>query len=553
MIERTETAGIDFVHENGGRGDFYYVEIIGSGGALLDFDGDGDLDLYAVQGAVLGTHDAGARGNMPRDRFFRNESSRTESSSTERQRNATSSLRFVDATDAIGLDQRGYGMGVATGDFNNDGWVDLYLTQLGANILLRNVQGKHFEDVTAQAGDGALAGRGMSTSAAFVDLDGDGWLDLYVVDYLRYDLASDKACFDMVGLREYCGPQSYAPARDSLFRNRGDGTFETITTSAGIDRDGAGLGVVTGDFDGDGRIDIYVANDQAPNHLWMNAGDFTFVEEAMIRGSAVDGQGRAEASMGVDAVDLDHDGDLDLHMTHLISETNTLYRNDGDGYFEDVSLQTLLGTQSLRWTGFGCAFFDLDRNGWLDLVVANGAVRADPTLRSDGDPFPYREPNLLFLNDGGQGWTEVGHTMPAFGPLHVSRGVTPGDLDNDGDLDLLVFNNRGRLQVFENPLRTANPWIGLSLIDRHGRDALGAKVTLRGSTGKLTRWLRTTSGFLAARDPRLLIGLEPVGLTPSVEVVWPTGEVETWSALMSDRYHRLVEGTGDPGAQEGRP
>jgi len=301
---------------------------------------------------------------------------------------------------------------------------------------------------------------------------------------------------------------------------------------------------VPGDFDGDGRVDIYVGNDQAPNFLWMNQGGGTFREEAMFRGSAVDRHGKAEASMGIDAADLDHDGDLDLLLTHLIGETNTLYRNDGQGLFEDASLSTDLGTRSLRWTGFGCSFFDLDRDGWLDVFVANGAVRANPELRAAGDDFPYREPNLLFINDGHGGFEEVSVGSPDLAAAHVSRGVAPGDLDNDGDLDLVVFNGRGPLQIFVNPLRSKQPWIGLRLVSKEGRDALGARVSITRSDGqKILRRVRT-AGYLTTRDPRLLFGLGDEDVRPSIEVLWPDGSVEGWTDLENNQYHLLEQGQG---------
>ena len=543
LVDRTAVSGLDFTHDHGGKGRYFYAEIMNGGGALLDFDNDGDLDVYAVQGQEL--PEVTSQPPILRDRLFRNEG-------VQEADDGVPTPVFTDVTEELGLDITGYGFGAATGDFDNDGWTDLYVTQLGANILLRNVGGERFEDVTATAG---VAGDGMSTSAAFVDLDRDGFLDLFVTNYLRYTLATDKKCTDMVGVPEYCGPQSYDPARDRLYRNRGDGTFEDVTTAAGINRDGAGLGVVTGDFDGDGWMDFYVANDQAPNHLWMNQGAnggvFQLFEEAMYRGSALDRNGKAEASMGVEVADLDHDGDEDLFMTHLIGETNTLYLNDGAGQFEDVSLGTTLGSQSLRWTGFGCAFFDLDRDGWLDLYVANGAVRADPQQRAAGHPFPYQEPNLLFHNNGEGDFTNISDVVQFDGEDRVSRGVVPGDMDNDGDMDLVVFNTHGPMRLLLNTSETANHWLGLRLTglqdgDPPGRDMLGARVEVGLSNGqRLVRRVRTATSYMSARDPRVLVGLGTAAEPVDVLVDWPDGTQERWPELAVDAYHELVQGRGE--------
>ena len=539
LVDRAAEAGLHFVHDHGGTGRYYYVEIMTGGGGLFDFDNDGDLDLYAVQGQELHyPPETSPPTKSLRDHLYRNEG--TEGAA------ADGVPRFVEVGEELGLEATGYGMGVATGDYDNDGWTDLYVTQFGTNLLLRNVEGQRFEDVTQTAGVGA---GGMSTSAAFVDIDRDGFLDLYVTNYLRYTLATDKICTDMVGLQEYCGPQSYEGARDRLFRNRGNGTFEDITEAAGIDRDGPGLGVVTGDFDGDGWMDLYVANDQAPNHLWMNqgaTGELGFREEAMYRGSALDRDGKAEASMGVEVADLDNDGDEDLFMTHLIGETNTLYLNDGAGQFQDTSLGSTLGVSSLRWTGFGCVFFDVDRDGWLDLFVANGGVRADPELRAAGDPFPYREPNLLLLNDVQGDFFDLSEKIPDFEPYHVSRGAAPGDLDNDGDMDLVVFNVNGPLRLFLNTTPSTHHWLGLQLLSPEGRDLLGATAVVTLADGRrILRQVRTTTSYLAARDPRLFIGLGAVDQPPVVEVLWLDGTRESWSGLEIDRYHRLVQGSGE--------
>lgn len=520
--------GLDFVHESGARGAYYYVEIMSAGGGVFDFDGDGDLDVYATQGVDLD-------GDLERrDRLFLNQGN-----------DAEGRPRFADTSDVIRASLEGYGMGVAAGDFDGDGWVDLYVTQLGRNVLLRNVEGRELVDVTEKAG--VAGAETLSTSAAFVDLDRDGLLDLYVVNYLVYSREKDRECIDLVGLREYCGPQSYAPERDVVYRNLGGGRFADVTAAVGIDLSGPGLGVITGDFDADGWTDVYVANDQAANHLWSNEGldeeqgFVRFVEQAPMRGAAVDQDGKVEASMGVDAADVDSDGDEDLLMTHLIGETNTLYLNDGAGFFTDSSLRFASGRGSLPWTGFGCAFVDLDLDGRIDLLVANGAVRANLDQRAAGDPFPYREPNLVFLqNDGGD--LTSSRVLSAETPIEVSRGLATGDLDNDGDLDWLVFNLGGPLQLHWNR-SPADGWIGLDLRTADGRPALGATIRAENDQGaQLLRRVRSEGSYLSSRDPRVVLGLE-ASAPVEVEITWPDGERQTVENLEPGRYHRIDQET----------
>ncbi|MCG8459268.1 MAG: CRTAC1 family protein, partial [Holophagales bacterium] len=518
----------------GADGRFYYVEIMAGGGALFDFDNDGDLDLYVVQGGPIDP--GGASGGT--DLLFVN----TGVADDGRP-------RFELRSDVGAAD--GYGMGVAAGDFDGDGWTDLYVTRVGGNVLLRNLEGRRFEDVTELAG---VAGNELSSSATFVDLDQDGKLDLYVVNYLRYTLATDKECTDMVGLREYCGPQSYDPEQDRLYRNLGNGRFEDISEAAGIDRAGPGLGVVAGDFDGDGRPDLYVANDQASNHLWLNVTDPgsppSFRDEAMLRGAALDGRGRAEASMGVDAGDIDGDGDEDLFMTHLIGETNTLYSNDGQGQFEDISLRFSSGRASLPWTGFGCALMDVDLDGRLDLFVANGAVRAAHERRAAGDVFPYQEPDLLFLRSADGDFVDVSERVEGLHPDHVSRGVATGDVDNDGDVDWVVFHAGGPLRLFLNqtlhPHREAPDslrWLGLDLRTASGSPALGAEVRLYLDDGSVAlRTVRAGRGYMTSGDPRLRFGLGEGAEPADIEIRWPDGSREHRAVPPLGSYHRWTAG-----------
>ena len=549
LVDIAAATGLDFVHRNGMTGEHYFVETVGAGGALADFDGDGDLDVVLVQSGPLppvagGSHDSHGGGT----RIFRND--------LELDADGRARPRFVDITEASGLRAFGYGMGAAVGDYDDDGRPDLYLTCFGSNQLWRNVgepgTGLRFEDVTAAAG---VDDPRWSTSAAFADVDADGRLDLFVTQYVDFRLATHRPCRSPGGRPDYCGPQSYGGETDRLFLNRGDGTFLDISAVAGLlDAPSSGLGVTAADFDDDGRLDFYVANDLARNHLWRQADPDPapgaaprFTEIALERGAAVDMLGRAQASMGVVAADLDADGDDDLFMTHLSADTNTLYVNDGQGFFNDRSAAGGLGTPSLPNTGFGIGLFDLDNDGALDLAVANGAVKVIERQVLAGSPFPLEEPDQLFRNRGDGTFEEITSAAGAeFSRLAVSRGVAVGDLDNDGLADLLLTANNGPVRLFHNRSPKTNAWIGLRLLLREGgRDALGARVEIVRPDGSvLRRRAASDGGYLVSNDPRVLVGLGADPAIAEVRVRWPDGAEETWTGLEPGRYHTLIVGRG---------
>jgi hypothetical protein len=538
-------AGIRFVHFNGMTGALYYPEIVGPGAALLDYDDDGDLDLYLVQGELLGPGKTLADatlppppGSPPGDRLYRND--------LAVRPDGTRVIRFTDVTEAAGLRREGYGIGVATGDFDNDGRVDLYVARYGSNTLWRNHGDGTFGDVTARAG---VDDPRLSVSASFFDLDRDGWLDLYVVNHVAFDLTAHKPCVGPLGSLEYCATRMYPRVPGSLFRNRGDGTFEDVSQPAGVTAAfGAGLGVVSADFNGDGWADLYVANDGDPNQLWLNQGDGTFRDEALLAGAAVNADGANEAGMGVDAGDFDGDGDEDLFLSHDTQETNTLYVNDGTGWFQDRSTETGVGPPSLPFTGFGAGWVDYDNDGWLDLFVANGAVRRMGEAKVTVDPFPLRQTNQLFANLGNGRFREVtGEAGAAFRAAAVGRGAAFGDVDNDGDVDVLVANNSGPPALLLNQIGSRNRWVGLRLLDAAGRDALGARVALElDSGGTLWRRVHTDGSYASASDPRLVIGLGQAGVR-GLRVHWPGGRVEDWPPPEPGRYTVLREGGGRPG------
>jgi hypothetical protein len=467
----------------------------------------------------------------PRGRLFRNDL--TVSQGGKR------TLRFTDVTQKSGIIATGYGMGVAVGDINNDGWPDLYLTNLGSNQMYLNKRDGTFEDVTKKSGTDDPR---WSTSASFVDYDRDGWLDLIVVNYAEFSVNNNPTCYATTSAKDYCTPRAFRAPGNRLFHNKGNGTFEDVTAAAGVDKEfGHGLGVVAADFDGDGWIDIYVANDGDPNQLWTNQKNGTFKNDALLAGAAVNRDGKAEAGMGVDAGDFDGNGTEDIFVTHLMDETNTLFTNLGKAVFEDRTRETGVGIPGRRFTGFGTVFFDYDNDGWLDLFVANGAVQLLPELLRKGDPYPLGQPNQLFHNNGKGSFVEVVDRAGAtFQLLEVSRGAAFGDIDNDGDTDVIVTNSNGPARLLLNQTGNRNHWLGLRLLDKSGRDMLGARVEIVITKDKvLWRRARTDGSYLSANDPRVVAGLGNAARIDAMRVHWPDGSVTEHKNPAIDRYSTL--------------
>jgi hypothetical protein len=432
-------------------------------------------------------------------------------------------------------------MGVAAGDYDNDGWTDLLVTGYGTVRLLRNRSGEHLEDVTAPAG---LGDAGWSVSASFADLDGDGWLDLFLARYVEY---APVRCRLLSSRPDYCGPASFTPQPDRAFRNRGDGRFEEPTARwLGGHRAGPGLGVVAADLDGDGRADVYVANDGAENHLWLNQAGRGLREEGLLAGVALSAGGLAQAGMGVDAGDVDGDLDLDLIVTNLMGEGSTLYVNEGNGQFEDGTAASGLTPGSLPLTGFGARLLDYDNDGWLDLAVANGAVHlTDPS--PGGHTPPLAQPRLLFRNLGRGRFADVSAAAgEAFAGAAVGRGLAAGDVDGDGDADLLVVDNEGPARLFLNRVGQDRPWVGLRLLTRDGRrDALGAVARLRRrGAADLVRHAHADGSYASSSDPRVLFGLGGGADVAGLEVRWPDGAVEAFDAPALRRYTVVSQGGG---------
>jgi len=542
FVDRAAETGLDFVHFNGMTGEFYQPEMAGPGAGLFDYDNDGDLDVYLVQGELLGEGDAllPPPADQPAgDRLYRND--------LEITGNGERRLRFTDVTAGSGIAVPGYGMGVAAGDFDNDGWTDLYLTRFGPNRLLRNQGDGTFADVTDRSGTGDPA---WGVPASFVDYDRDGRLDLFVGNYLNYTLDGHTQCYDRAGAPDYCAPETGRPHPDILYRNLGDGRFEDVTATAGLGREfGPALGSTTADFDGDGWIDLFVANDQRENQLWMNQGDGTFLNRALAAGAALGAGGNAKADMGVDAGDFDNDGDEDLFITELTGQGSTLYVNDGAGLFRERSAQLGIRAPSLPYTGFGTAWIDIDNDGWLDIVAANGAVVLNFETFGPDNPFALDQRNQVFRNLGGTRFEAATDRAGAVFELsEVSRGAAFGDVDNDGDTDVLLANAAGPVRLLLNQIGERRHWLGLRLVDpQTRRNAVGARVAVVRPDGTtLWRRARADGSFASANDPRVLVGLGDSADISLVRVFWPDGEVEEWADVPADGYTTLTRGAGSP-------
>ena len=532
FVESAAATGLVFTHVNGATGNYYLPEVMGAGVALFDYDNDGDLDVFLVQGGTIGA--TGARGSAT-SRLFRND--------LVVAPDGRRTVHFTDVTAGAGAGVRGYGMGAAVGDYDNDGYLDLFVTSFGATTLLHNNGDGTFTDVTKQAG---LSDTAWSTSAAFVDYDRDGNLDLFVAHYVDFTPAANKLCNDPVGTRDYCSPKTYRPVPARLFRNDGHGHFVDMTVAAGISKAyGAGLGVAVGDYNGDGWPDLYVANDGTPNQLWINQRNGTFVDQGLISGTALNPAGNPEGSMGIASGDFDLDGDEDLFVTNIAGETSALYVNDGHGNFEDARARTGLAALTAAFTGFGTDWIDYDNDGWPDLFVANGAVNIVEALR--GQPSPYRMRNQLFHNLAGRRFEETSAAAgPAFARAEIGRGAAFGDIDNDGDVDIVVTNNNGPVRLLLNQVGARNHWLQVRLDQRPGnRFGIGAWVGVeRPGSPTLWRRVRTDGSYLSASDVRVHFGLGSSSAISAIVVQWPDGRRERWTGITTDRLVTLRRGSG---------
>ena len=518
----TEKAGISFRHVSSPEKK-YIVESMSGGVALFDYDNDGYLDIYLVNSLTV---DLVKSKQKTRSALYHNNGDGT----------------FLDVTDRAGIGDIGWGMGVTIGDYNNDGFDDIYVTCLGANHLLKNNGNGTFKDVTQSAG---VADPRWSTGAAFVDYDNDGKLDLFVSNYVDFDVdhlpefGSGRTC-QFKGIPVQCGPRGLPGAGDTLYHNNGDGTFTDVSKKAGVSDPGGyyGLGVICSDFDGDGLVDIFVANDSTPNFLYHNNGDGTFKDIGFPSGTAVNENGSEQGSMGVTLGDYDHDQRLDLFITNFDDDYNTLYHNDGKGSFTDVSYAAKVAAVSLPYVGWGTKFFDYDNDGWVDLLVVNGHVY--PQLPT------YRQRNFVHHNNRDGTFTEVGAQLGApFAVKRTGRGAAFGDLDNDGDVDVVINNLDGPPQVLRNDGGNANNSVWIRTIGvKSNRDGIGARVKV--VAGDLTQIDEVHSGgsYLSQNDLGLHFGVEKRTKIDLIEVQWPSGAVDKMVDASVNRILTIKEGQG---------
>jgi hypothetical protein len=564
FTDASTEAGVNFVHVNGASAEKFLVETMGSGGLFFDFDGDGWVDLLLVDGGSLA--DA-RRDATARHRLYRNRGDGT----------------FEDVTARSGLVHREYGMGACAADYDNDGLVDLYITGMGGNRLYRNSGGGRFHDVTSSAG---VSASGWSTSCAFGDFDKDGLVDLFVTRYVDAGVDNNRFCGEPARqLRVYCHPLNYRPLSSVLYHNTGNGTFADVSVTAGISREpevsrvpgepprvnaglsrepgvsgvpgepprvnraasmmsGNGLGVVIADYDDDGWPDIFVANDSLPNTLYRNDGRGRFEEVALVAGVAVANDGKPRAGMGTDFGDYDGDGRLDLIVTNHEFETTTLFRNLGRGLFADVTTDAGLGLPTLPFVGFGTAFFDYDNDGRIDVAMANGHVVDNTAQVRAGSKYAQRR--LLFHNADGRRFVEEGGASGSgFASEKVGRTLAVADVDNDGDLDVLVTNNGQSADLLRNDGGNRNKSLELRLVGRQSnRDAIGARVIVSVGSTTQVREVKAGSSYLGQNDTRVHFGLGDALRADRLEVRWPAGRSETFQQVQAGAIVTIVEGEG---------
>ena len=535
FIETSSALGVSFRNIASHTSKKYLIETMASGVALFDYDNDGRLDIFVVNGAPLS--DPTPKGTIPR---------KTESKYWNRLYHQKSDGTFLDVTEKAGLEGVGYGMGVAVGDYDNDGYEDLYVTAYGGNKLYHNNGDGTFTDVTDKAGVG---GSGWSTSAAWVDLDGDGLLDLVVLRYLTWDFDDIWCGEHKEGHRAYCHPDYFKPVPPLVYHNDGNGHFTEVSEKIGLAKPGKGLGIAIADYDRDGHIDLFVANDSMPEFLYHNKGDGKFEEVALESGVAVDGEGRTFAGMGVDFADYNNDGLPDLVITDLASQMYALFRNNGDRTFTYESYPSGLGRMTMGHSGWGVRFLDYDNDGWKDLLIAQGHDL--DTIELTRPNLRYREPMLLARNTGRSFEDVSSEAGSVFREAWVGRGLAIGDIDNDGRVDAVVTTNDGPLYVLHNATPTSNHWLILKLVGhRSNRDAIGAEV--RVVAGKITQvaTVTTASSYLSSSDKRVHFGLGTETLAAAIEIRWPSGIRQTLENVRADQILQVDEPSGSTGGKE---
>jgi hypothetical protein len=526
FVDVTTSLGVRFQHAAPHTSKKYLLETMGSGVALFDYDNDGRLDLFVVNGAEI--IDPSPPGTIPQ---------KTGPKHWNRLYHQKSDGTFEDVTEKSGLKGVGYGMGVAVGDYDNDGFEDLFVTGYGGNHLYHNNGNGTFTDVTEKAG---VAGGGWSTSAAWVDLDGDGLLDLVVVRYLQWDFTDIWCGEKKQGYRSFCHPDEFQAIAPLVYHNDGNGHFTDITKQAGFAKPGKGLGIAIADFNGDGHIDVFIANDSVPEFLYQNKGDGTFEEVGLFAGVGVDGDGHAYAGMGVDFADYDNDGLPDIVVSDLAYQKYSLYHNNGDGTFAYSSDSAGLGPMTFLHSGWGMRFIDYDNDGRKDLLVAQAHVM--DTIELNYPQLHYREPMLLARNTG-RGLVDVsGQSGAMFHEPWASRGMAIGDIDSDGRLDAVVTENGGPIHILHNETESQNHWLTLNLVGhKSNRDAIGAVIKIVTPQGEQYMTVTTCGSYLSSSDKRVHFGLGLQSMIKEIDIRWPSGITQTLRDLKSDQVLRVDE------------
>ena len=526
FVDVTTAKGLNFRYQSSHTSRKYLLETMGPGVALFDYDNDGRLDIFLVNGAPIA--DPTPKGTIPQ---------KTGPQYWNRLYHQKFDGTFEDVTEKAGLQGQGYGMGVAVGDYDNDGYEDLYVTAYGGNRLYHNNKDGTFTDVTEKAGVG---GSGWSTSAAWIDLDNDGLLDLVVLRYLQWDF-DDVWCGEhKEGFRAYCHPDYFKPIAPLVYHNNGNGHFTEVSQKVGISKPAKGLGIAIADYDRDGYPDIFIANDSTLESLYHNKGDGTFEEVALMSNAAVDGDGRTFAGMGTDFADYNNDGLPDLVITDLANQMYALYQNAGDGSFNYASYTSGLGQITRAHSGWGVRFLDYDNDGWKDLLVAQGHDL--DTIQMTSPNLRYREPMLLARN-AGQGFIDVsGSSGQVFQQAWTARGMAIGDIDNDGRIDAVVTTNDGPAYILHNETATQNHWLTLLLVgNKSNRDAIGAEVKLVSAKGQQLATVTTAGSYLSASDKRVHFGLGSEAVAQSVEIRWPSGIRQTLKDVAVDQILQVEE------------
>ena len=522
----TARAGIHFLHHASHTSRKYLPETMGAGAALFDYDNDGRLDIFLVNGAPLA--DPQAKGSIPK---------KCDSRDWNRLYHQLPDGTFEDRTEQAGLTGAGYGMGVAVGDFDNDGYEDLYVTAYGGNKLYHNNRDGTFRDITDKAG---VAAGGWSTSAAWVDLDGDGLLDLVVLRYLKWDFDDIWCGEHRPGYRAYCHPDRFQAESPLVFHNQGNGQFTEVSQKIGLANPGKGLGVAITDYNRDGHIDLVIANDSMVQHLYRNKGDGTFEETALMSGTATDEDGQTYAGMGVDAADYDNDGRPDIIVDDLANQQYALYRNEGDGTFQYATNISGIGRMSRLHSGWGVRFLDYDNDGWKDLLVVQGHDL--DTIELSYPNLHYREPLLLARNNGRQFVDISSISGEVFQEKWVARGLAVGDIDNDGRVDALVTTNDGPAHLLHNETATSHHWLTVDFTGhKSNRDGIGAEVKLETAKGAQYATVTTSGSYLSSCDKRVHFGLGSETEIQAVEIRWPSGILQRLTHPACDRVLKVNE------------